>query len=144
MRLSPSMRMSEITKGSNAYALAAREASRISAAIRFIVGSVGLVRRSGQQGRSVNACDRGEPCRENGRRNNNPAEDADRHAGPYGRGLTGRRVGDEGDMHHDSKVRWMSLKSVHPTRLNSSTSPIYWPMTIACSLTGLPLTSSIR
>jgi hypothetical protein len=32
--------------------LAVREASRISAAIRFIVGSVGLFRWNGQRGRS--------------------------------------------------------------------------------------------
>ena len=45
------MRMSDTTNGSNANALAEREASRISAAIRFIVGSVGLFRWGGQRGR---------------------------------------------------------------------------------------------
>src|SRR5690348_13185326 len=37
MRCRPSMRMSDATKGSNAWALAARQASSTRAAIRFIV-----------------------------------------------------------------------------------------------------------
>src|SRR5579859_284185 len=45
MRFRPSMRMSETTKGSNAKAPVDREASRIRAAIRFIVDSVVLFGR---------------------------------------------------------------------------------------------------
>src|SRR5574337_1281603 len=105
MRLRPSMRMSETTKGSNANALAVREASRISAAIRVIVGSVGLFRGSGPRGRSINACGRDEPCRESKHRI--PSECAIHRTSSGRRGRrwpTDRRVEDDGDAHHDSKV----------------------------------------
>ncbi|HXS04466.1 MAG TPA: hypothetical protein VN731_08315, partial [Rhodanobacter sp.] len=100
--------MSETTKGSNANALAEREASRISAAIRFIVGSVGLFRWNGQRGRSDQYM-RQEPAlpRVRGRI---PREYGIARPGAFwcgGCGLADSRV--DGGLDHDSKVRWMSL-----------------------------------
>src|SRR5580698_6304383 len=51
MRLRPSIRISETTNGSSANALVEREASRIRAAIRFIVDSVVLFGRGGRSDR---------------------------------------------------------------------------------------------